>query len=60
MVCAVGTSPTGLWTQTRLPTTTPGETLARVIAFFQQQLAAPLAAVGCKCWNSVGGICTII
>ena len=46
MVCAVGTSPADLRAQTRFPTTTPGQTLAQVIAFFQQQLAAPLAAVG--------------
>jgi len=47
IVCAVGTSPVDLRAETSFPTTTPDETLARIIGFFQQQqLAAPLAAVG--------------
>jgi fructokinase len=47
MVCAVGTGPTDLRAQISFPTTTPGETLARMIAFFQQQqLITPLAAIG--------------
>ncbi len=47
IVCAVGTSPVDLRAETSFPTTTPDETLARIIAFFQrQQLIAPLAAVG--------------
>jgi len=47
MVCAVGTGPTDLRAQISFPTTTPGETLARIITFFQQQqLIMPLAAIG--------------
>lgn len=47
IVCAVGTCPADLRAETSFPTTTPEETLARMITFFQQQqLAAPLAAVG--------------
>src|SRR2546421_3433557 len=47
IVCAVGTGPADLQAQISFPTTTPGETLARIIAFFQQQqLIAPLAAIG--------------
>ncbi len=47
IVCAVGTSPVDLRAETSFPTTTPDETLSLIIAFFQQQqLAAPLAAVG--------------
>lgn len=47
IVCAVGTGPTDLRAETSFPTTTPEETLARIIAFFQQQQSvAPLAAVG--------------
>jgi fructokinase len=44
-VCAVGSGPEDVQAQLRFPTTTPGETLARTIAFFQQ-LATPLAAIG--------------
>jgi fructokinase len=43
MICAVGTGPADLPAQISFPTTTPGETLARIIAFFQQQ---QLAAIG--------------
>ncbi len=47
IVCAVGSGPEELRAETSFPTTTPEETLARIIAFFQQQQrAAPLAAVG--------------
>src|SRR5205085_12327907 len=47
IVCAVGTGPEDLQAQISFPTTTSGETLARIIAFFQQrQLVAPLAAIG--------------
>ncbi|MFL5625828.1 MAG: ROK family protein [Ktedonobacteraceae bacterium] len=47
IVCAVGTGPTDLRAQISFPTTTPSETLAQIITFFQQQqLAAPLAAIG--------------
>ncbi len=47
MICAVGTGPDELWAEARIPTTTPGETLPEIIAFFQQQqLTTPLAAIG--------------
>ncbi|MFH1572186.1 MAG: ROK family protein, partial [Gemmatimonadota bacterium] len=46
-VCAVGTSPDDLRAEVRLPTTTPEETLGRVLEFFRQQhVREPLAAVG--------------
>ena len=35
-VCAIGTGPDDLRAETRFPTTTPAETLARAIAFFQE------------------------
>lgn len=45
-VCAVG-SGTEIVVERRIPTMTPAETLAHVIAFFQeQQRVAPLAAIG--------------
>ncbi len=47
IVCAVGTGPQDLRAETSFPTTTPEETLARMIAFCQQQqLVTPLAAIG--------------
>jgi fructokinase len=46
-VCAVGTSFADLRARTELPTTTPEETIGRVIKFFQEQAKQePLAAVG--------------
>ncbi len=48
-VCAVGTGPDDLRAETRYPTTTPEETLARAIAFFSQQQreqGEPLIALG--------------
>ncbi|MCC7358263.1 MAG: ROK family protein [Anaerolineales bacterium] len=48
MICAVGAGPNDLVAEARLPTTTPAETLAEVIAFFKAQQAAhgPLAGLG--------------
>lgn len=43
IICAVGIGPADLQAELRYPTTTPGETIARAIAFFQQY---QLAAVG--------------
>ena len=43
-VCAIGTGPDDL-RETRFPTTTPGETIDRAIAFFREQYQA-LAAIG--------------
>lgn len=36
-VCAVGSGPEDVRAQTRIPTTTPDETIAQVIAFFREQ-----------------------
>src|SRR5260370_15872884 len=47
IVCWVGLGRADLRAQIHLPSTAPGETLARIIDFFQQeQLTTPLAAIG--------------
>src|SRR5436305_7288174 len=47
IMCAMGTSQADLRAETSFPTTTPEETLAGIIDFFQQQqLTEPLAAIG--------------
>ncbi len=38
-VCAVGTGPDDVRAETRFPTTTPEETIARAVAFFREQEA---------------------
>ncbi len=43
IICVVGTGPADVQAEISFPTTTPSETLARIIAFFQPQ---QLAAVG--------------
>ncbi|MEL6470208.1 MAG: ROK family protein [Cyanobacteria bacterium J06623_4] len=47
-VCAVGTGPDDLRAVTRIPTTTPEETLPQVVKFFRQQIAkeGALDAIG--------------
>src|SRR5260370_4092592 len=56
IVCAVGMGPADLRSQIHFPTTAPGETLAQIIALFQQQqLTTPLAAIGI---GSLGPIST--
>lgn len=45
IVCAVGSGPTDVRAELRIPTTTPEETLGQMITFFRQQ-DAPLAALG--------------
>jgi fructokinase len=47
-VCAVGLGPNDLRAESRIPTTTPVETIGAAIAFFQKQVqqSGPLAAVG--------------
>ena len=54
-VCAVGSGPQDIRAETRFPTTTPTETLARTVAFFQEQQAAhgPLAALGIGAFGPV-------
>ncbi len=48
VLCLVGSDPDHIVAQTRVPTGKPAETLARVLSFFQQEVASggPLAAVG--------------
>jgi fructokinase len=46
-VCAIGTGPEDLRAEVRFPTTTPADTIQRVIQFFREQAGEePLAAVG--------------
>jgi len=48
LICALGSGPDTLVAEARIPTTTPAETLAAVVAFFEAQQAAhgPLAGLG--------------
>jgi fructokinase len=50
-ICAVGTGPDDLRAQTRIPTTTPQETLARCLDFFLGQ--PQLDALGVACFGPV-------
>jgi fructokinase len=50
-ICAVATQPDTVLAQTEIPTTTPEETLARVVAFFAAQ--PPVQAVGIGCFGPV-------
>jgi fructokinase len=53
-VCAVGSGPDDLRQEIRFSTTTPAETLGRVIDYFQaQQAREPLAAVGIASFGPV-------
>lgn len=54
-VCAVGTGPDDLRSVTRIPTTTPEETLPQVLDFFRQQMKSeePLDAVGIGAFGPV-------
>src|SRR6187551_159801 len=47
-ICAVGSDPDDVREVARIPTTTPQETIARSIEFFQgrQEKVGPLAAIG--------------
>ena len=47
-ICALGSGPEDVRAQTAFPTTTPGETIQRVVEFFQQSIAqhGPVAALG--------------
>ncbi|MGO9229076.1 MAG: ROK family protein [Bryobacteraceae bacterium] len=51
-VCGVGTSPADLAT-TRIPTTTPAETLEAVVAFFEREAGRELEAVGIASFGPV-------
>jgi len=52
-VCAVGKADGQILSETRFPTTTPKETLARAIQFFQEQNQAlgPLTSLGVACFG---------
>jgi fructokinase len=53
-VCAIGTGPDDVRAETRVPTTTPAETLGRVVAFLAEQARrAPLAALGVASFGPV-------
>ena len=54
-VCAVGTGPNDIRATARIPTTTPEETLAQVVDFFQQQvgLEGELDAIGIGAFGPV-------
>lgn len=47
VVCAIGAGPHDMRAQTRFPTTSPEETMANVVSFFQKhQKNTPLSAIG--------------
>lgn len=52
-VCAVGSGPDDLRAETRIPTTTPDETLGAVLGFLResQRDHGPLAAIGIACFG---------
>jgi len=54
-VCAVGTGPDDIRATVRIPTTTPDETLAQVVAFFRQQIdqAGSIEAIGIGAFGPV-------
>jgi len=54
VVCAVGTGPDDLRADVRIPTTTPDETIGRIVQFFQRyQGDEPLASVGIATFGPV-------
>ncbi|WP_224369551.1 ROK family protein [Hyalangium versicolor] len=53
-VCVVGDSERSILAEARFPTTTPEETLGRVVAFFREQnrvLPRPISALGVACFG---------
>jgi fructokinase len=53
-VCAVGTGPDDVRAELRAPTTTPAETISRVVEFFAEQASrVPLAALGIASFGPV-------
>jgi fructokinase len=55
-VCVVANDTKEVVAETRFPTTTPGETLGRAIAFFEEQnrlLPEPIAAMGVACFGPI-------
>lgn len=55
-ICAVGSDPENLRSHTRIPTTTPTETLTKVVEFFRQQQSSHgrLDAIGIGSFGPVG------
>ena len=49
--CIVAASPDQIIAETRIPTTTPGQTLQQVTAFFQPYLTHGLAGIGFACFG---------
>jgi fructokinase len=45
-ICAIGAGPQAILAEERFPTTTPAETLARAVAFFQRASDLEVAAIG--------------
>ncbi len=58
-VCAVGSSPDDLSEAVRIPTTTPAETLGKVIAYFDEAIRSggPLQAIGVASFGPAGVHC---
>jgi len=54
-ICAVGTSPDDIRRETRIPTTTPDETLGQVVSFFQEaeRTLGKLSAMGIATFGPV-------
>lgn len=53
-VCATGTGPDDIHSETRFSTTTPDETIGKAVAFFEQQsVRGPLAAIGIASFGPV-------
>ena len=52
-ICAVGTSPDDIRRETRIPTTTPDETLGQVVSFFKEaeRDLGKLSALGVACFG---------
>lgn len=53
-VCAIGSGPEKLYSETRFPTTTPEETLHKCATFFREQAKNyPLSAIGIACFGPI-------
>lgn len=58
-ICAIGTGPENILDQARIPTTSPKETLQRVIHFFRErQRIGPLAAIGIASFGPIDTVPT--
>lgn len=55
-VCAIGSSPDDLGAVTRIPTTTPAQTMAQVMAYFEEQIRrdGALRAIGIASFGPAG------